>query len=52
MVIMIEGQTEMQIGQSFYKGKTGDIYFLKTNVLHAIRNEGAKPCMYFAIQFE
>lgn len=52
MVIMIEGQTEMQIGQSFYKGKAGDIYFLKTNVLHAIRNEGAKPCMYFAIQFE
>ena len=52
MVLMIEGLTEMQIGQSFYKGNAGDIYFLGSNVLHAIRNEGPKPCMYYAIQFE
>jgi (S)-ureidoglycine aminohydrolase len=52
IVLMIEGDTEMQIGEKFYKGKTGDFYYLGSNVLHAIRNEGTKPCMYFAIQFE
>jgi (S)-ureidoglycine aminohydrolase len=52
IVLMIEGNTEMQIGEKFYKGKTGDLYYLGTNVLHAIRNEGTKPCRYFAFQFE
>jgi (S)-ureidoglycine aminohydrolase len=52
IVLMIEGDTEMQIADKFYKGKTGDLFYLGSNVLHAIRNEGTKPCMYFAIQFE
>jgi (S)-ureidoglycine aminohydrolase len=52
IVLMIEGDTEMQIGEKFYKGKTGDFFYLGSNVLHAIRNEGTKPCIYFAIQFE
>jgi (S)-ureidoglycine aminohydrolase len=52
IVLMIDGNTEMQIGDKFYKGKTGDLYYLGTNVLHAIRNEGSKPCMNFAFQFE
>jgi len=52
IVLMIEGDTEMQIGQSFYKGTSGDFYFLGTNVLHGVRNIGTKPCMYFAFQFE
>jgi len=52
IVLMIEGDTEMQIGEKFYKGKTGDFFYLGSNVLHAIRNEGTKSCMYFAIQFE
>ncbi len=52
IVLMIEGYTEMQIGEKFYKGKTGDFFYLGSNVLHAIKNEGTKPCMYFAIQFE
>ncbi len=52
IVLMIEGDTEMQIGDKFYKGKTGDFYYLGSNVLHAVRNVGTKPCMYFAFQFE
>lgn len=52
IVLMIEGETEMQIAEKFYKGKTSDLFYLGSNVLHAIRNEGMKPCMYFAIQFE
>jgi (S)-ureidoglycine aminohydrolase len=52
IVLMIEGNTEMQIGEKFYKGREGSIFFLGSNISHAIRNEGTKPCTYFAIQFE
>ncbi|MEQ1796569.1 MAG: cupin domain-containing protein [Lacibacter sp.] len=52
IILMIEGDTEMQIGEKFAKGKTGDFFYLGSNVLHGIRNVGSKPCMYFAIQFE
>jgi len=52
IVLIIEGNTEMQIGDKFYKGKTGDIYYLGSDVLHAIRNVDTKPCLYFAFQFE
>ena len=52
IVLMIEGNTEMQIGQTFVKGTNGDLYYLGSNVLHAIRNIDTKPCMYFAFQFE
>jgi (S)-ureidoglycine aminohydrolase len=52
IVLMIEGNTEMQIGEKFFNGKEGSIFFLGSNVLHAIRNEVTTPCTYFAIQFE
>jgi (S)-ureidoglycine aminohydrolase len=52
MVLMINGNTEMQIGQSFYKGNEGSVFYLGSNVLHAIRNTGSAPCTYFAFQFE
>ena len=50
--IILEGILEMQIGEKFAKGKTGDFFYLGSNILHGIRNVGTKPCMYFAIQFE
>ncbi len=52
IVLMVEGDTEMQIGQGFYKGKSGSVYYLGSNILHAIRNEGTSPCTYYAFQFE
>lgn len=52
IILMIEGDTEMQIGEQFFKGKTGDFFYMTTNVLHGIKNIGTKPCMYFAMQFE
>ena len=52
IVIMMDGTTEMEIGDGIYKGKTGDIYFLGSNIPHAIRNTGVKPCMYLAFQWE
>lgn len=52
IVLVTEGETEMQIRDGFYKGSAGSIYYLGSNVSHAIQNKAAKPCTYFAIQFE
>ena len=52
LILVMDGNTEMQIGQKFYQGKEGSIYYMGSNILHAIRNVGAVPCTYFAFQFE
>lgn len=52
IVLMIEGNTEMQIDKEFKQGSEGALYYLGSNVPHAIRNIGEEPCMYFAFQFE
>jgi len=52
IVLVIENNTEMQIGDQFYKGGTGDIYYLGSNMPHAIQNVGTGTCTYFAFQFE
>ena len=52
IVLIIDNKTEMQIDDKFYKGGAGDIYYLGSNVSHAIRNDGQGTCTYFAFQFE
>lgn len=52
IVLMIDGNAEMQIADSFKKASTGDLIYLESNVPHAIRNDDTKPCMYYAIQWE
>jgi len=52
MVLMLSGQTEMQIGNKFYQATEGDFFFLDSEVLHAIRNTGKAPCKYVAFQWE
>jgi (S)-ureidoglycine aminohydrolase len=52
IVLIIDNKTEMQIDDKFYKGGSGDIYYLGSNVSHAIRNDGIGACTYFAFQFE
>ncbi|HSH20182.1 MAG TPA: cupin domain-containing protein [Draconibacterium sp.] len=52
IVIMMDGTTEMEIGGNIYPGENGDIYFLGSNIPHAIRNTGTEPCMYLAFQWE
>lgn len=52
IVIMMDGTTEMEIGGNIYPGEIGDIYFLGSDIPHAIRNTGDKPCMYLAFQWE
>jgi (S)-ureidoglycine aminohydrolase len=52
IIVMMEGNTEMLIGEKTFKGKDGSVYFLESNVLHGITNTGTISCTYFAIQFE
>lgn len=52
IVLMINGNSEMEIGDGLYGGSEGDLYFLGSNVPHAIRNTGTVSCMYFAFQWE
>jgi len=49
---MIDGETEMEMGNRLFKAKSGDIYFVPGNVPHAIKNIGKKQAMYFAYQWE
>jgi (S)-ureidoglycine aminohydrolase len=58
IILMLEdnsgshAKTEMQIGDSFFKGEAGDLYYVGSELLHGIRNDGSGPCSYFAFQFE
>jgi (S)-ureidoglycine aminohydrolase len=47
-----KSKTEMQIGQNFFKGEAGDVYYVGSNILHGITNTGSDQCRYFAFQFE
>lgn len=51
IVLIIRGNVEMQIGNEFYKGETGDLYFLSSNDPHALKNIGKDQCEYFAFQW-
>jgi len=51
IILMIEGNGEMQIGTEHQKANGGDIVFLNSMVLHNITNIGKVPCLYFAIQW-
>ncbi len=52
IVLIIEGNTEMIIGDTICKANQGDLYFLGSNVLHGIKNTGDKPAIYFAYQWD
>ena len=47
-----KSKTEMLIGDRYYNGAEGDLYYVSTGLLHGIRNTGSVPCSYFAFQFE
>jgi (S)-ureidoglycine aminohydrolase len=52
IVWILEGETEMQLGNSVVKTEVAGFYYLGSNVPHAIKNIGTKPSTYFAFQFE
>lgn len=52
ILLLIEGEAEESISGKWLPAGVGDIIFLQSQVPHAIRNTGKKPCTYFAFQFE
>jgi (S)-ureidoglycine aminohydrolase len=52
IVLMISGNTKMQIGEDTDAAGAGDLYYLESGVSHAIQNSGDESCMYFAVQWE
>lgn len=51
-VLVTKGNTEMEIAGKNYQGNKGDLYFLESEVSHAIKNIGTEQCQYFAFQME
>ncbi|MCB0744042.1 MAG: cupin domain-containing protein [Ignavibacteriae bacterium] len=52
MIVMISGNTNMEIGEENYSAEEGDVYFLGAEIPHAISNTGNESCMYYAFHFE
>jgi (S)-ureidoglycine aminohydrolase len=52
IILVIDNQTEMEMGNESYKGGAGDIYYIGSNITHGIRNDSKGLCSYFAFQFE
>jgi (S)-ureidoglycine aminohydrolase len=52
IILMIQGDTKMLIGDQYYEGKGGDLYYVESMLLHGIQNTGTTPCSYFAFQWE
>jgi quercetin dioxygenase-like cupin family protein len=51
VILVMRGNVEMQIGENFYEGVTGDLFFLSSNTPHALKNTGKDQCEYFAFQW-
>jgi (S)-ureidoglycine aminohydrolase len=51
IILMLQGNAEMQIGTDHQKANPGDVVFLGSNVLHNLTNVGTVPCIYYAIQW-
>ena len=52
IIILIKGSAEMQIGDQHIKFEPGDLVFLESQVLHALKNTGEGSCEYFAFQWQ
>ena len=52
IIIVRKGTIEMQIGDTFTKAATGDLIFLNSGVLHALKNLSNGQCEYFAFQWK
>ena len=51
IILMLDGNAEMQIGNDHQKANRGDVVMLGSMVLHNLTNVGTTPCLYFAIQW-
>jgi (S)-ureidoglycine aminohydrolase len=51
IILVIDGNVSMQIGDRQEKASTGDVVFLGSEVPHNLTNIGSGPCIYFAFQW-
>ena len=51
IILMVQGNAKMQIGNAFYEGTAGDLFFLPSNAPHNLINMGEGQAIYFAFQF-
>ena len=51
IILLLKGNVEMFIAGTLYKASPGDIIFLSSGVLHALKNTGGDQCEYFAFQW-
>jgi (S)-ureidoglycine aminohydrolase len=51
IILMLDGNAEVQIGTTHQKANPGDVVLYGSNILHNITNIGSIPCLYFAIQW-
>jgi (S)-ureidoglycine aminohydrolase len=51
LILMLDGNSQFQIGQEKFQAYTGDAVLMASKVLHAAQNVGTKPCSYYAIQW-
>ena len=51
IILILRGSVEMYINGNLHKGTAGDLYFISSNVPHALKNIGKEQCEYFAFQW-
>lgn len=51
IILMIKGNGEMQLGETFHPTTPGDVILVNSKVPHAIKNTGNQQCGYYAIQW-
>lgn len=51
IILMIDGEGEMVLGNSKEKIVTGEAAWVESNIPHNITNTGKRPAVYFAIQW-
>lgn len=51
IILVLRGHVEMQMGDNFHEGDAGDLFFVTSNVPHALKNTGKEQCEYFAFQW-
>jgi quercetin dioxygenase-like cupin family protein/enterochelin esterase-like enzyme len=51
MFVILEGNVELQIGDGTFRGGNGDVFYVESEVPHAIKNVGEGQAVYFAFQW-
>ncbi len=51
LILMINGNSQFQIGQEKFQAQNGDAVLMASKILHAAQNVGTAPCGYYAIQW-